>query len=422
MKTATRTTIIRNGQLIDGTGGRPIRDGLLIIHDGRIRYAGPATGAPRLEPAAQEIDARGGSILPGLVEAHFHPTYFNVAALEDLDIKYPVEYVTLLAAANARLALECGYTAARSGGSLFNIDVWLRKAIDNDLVPGPRLAASGREICGVGGLMDWNPDFRKIGMEGLVLLINGPIEARAAVRKLVKDGVEWIKTYPTGDAAAPDTNDHHTLCMTFEEMHAVVQTAHNHSLKVTGHCRATLGIKNALRAGYDTLEHGTFMDGEALDLLMVRNTPVVPALYFELASIERGKEFGMSQRVIDGHKETLEGGADSVRRILKAGGRVGMGGDYGFAWNPHGTYAKELTFFVKYVGLSPLEVITCATRTGAEIMGREKEFGTLEEGKLADVLVVDGDVLADISALEDPSRFVAVMQGGVVKAGRLARA
>ena len=106
--------------------------------------------------------------MPGLVEAHFHPTYFNVAVLEDLDIKYPVEYVTLLAAANARLALECGYTAARSGGSLFNIDVWLKKAIDNDLVVGPRLAASGREICGAGGLMDWNPDFRKIGMEGLL--------------------------------------------------------------------------------------------------------------------------------------------------------------------------------------------------------------------------------------------------------------
>ena len=115
--------------------------------------------------------------MPGLVEAHFHPTYFNVAALEDLDIKYPVEYVTLLAAANAKLALECGYTAARSGGSLFNIDVWLKKAIEDDLVPGPRLAASGREICGVGGLMDWNPDFRKIGMEGLVLLVNGPDEA-----------------------------------------------------------------------------------------------------------------------------------------------------------------------------------------------------------------------------------------------------
>src|SRR5262249_44803354 len=114
-----------------------------------------------------------------------------------------------------------------------------------------------------------------------------------------------------------------------------------------------------------------------------------------------------------------EGGAESARRILKAGGRLGMGGDYGFAWNPHGTYAKELTFFVEYVGFSPLETITCATKTGAEIMGRDQEFGTVAPGKLADLLVVDGDVLADISLLEERRRFVAVLQGGVVKAGQL---
>ncbi|MDA0810328.1 MAG: amidohydrolase family protein [Planctomycetota bacterium] len=419
MKTATGQTVIRNGQLVDGTGAAPVSDGLLVIEDGFITYAGSAAGGPTLPPEAKAIDANGGTIMPGLVEAHFHPTYFNVAALEDLDIKYPVEYVTILAACNAKLALECGYTSARSGGSLFNIDVWLKKAIENDLVPGPRLAASGREICGAGGLMDWNPEFRKIGMEGLILLVSGADEARAAVRKLVKDGVEWVKTYPTGDAAAPDTNDHHTLCMTFEEMHAVVQTAHNHKLKVTGHCRATEGIRNALLAGYDALEHGTFIDDETLDLLLERDVPVVPALYFEQMSIERGPEFGMSQAVVDGHQETLEGGAESARRILAAGGRLGMGGDYGFAWNPHGDYAKELDFFVKYVGLKPLDVITCATKTGSEILGRSNEIGTLETGKLADVLVVDGDVVSDVAILQDRSRFITVMQGGVSKAGRV---
>lgn len=417
MKSSEGTIIIRNGQLIDGNGNPPIPDAVLIIEKGTITFSGAEADAPETSGAAI-IDARGGSIMPGLVEAHFHSTYFNVAELEDLDIKYPVEFVTLLAYRNARLALECGYTSARSGGSLFNIDVWLKRAIDEDLVPGPRMASSGREICGVGGLMDWNPDYRKIGMEGLVLLINGPEEARAAVRKLVKDGVEWVKTYPTGDAAAPDINDHHTLCMTFEEMHAVVSTAHNHNMKVTGHCRATQGIKNALRAGYDALEHGTFVDDEALEMILERDVPVVPALYFEKASVEKGPAIGMSQRVIDGHLETLEGGAESARRILAAGGRIGMGGDYGFAWNPHGDYAKELTFFVNDVGFSPLDTLKCATRTGAEIMGRGDELGTLEEGKIGDVLVVDGDVVADISILEDRSRFIAVMQGGIVRAGQ----
>ncbi|MEZ6060875.1 MAG: amidohydrolase family protein [Planctomycetaceae bacterium] len=420
MKTATGTTVIRNGQIVDGTGAAAIPDGAVVITDGLISYVGAASNVPALPSDAEIIDARGGTIMPGLVEAHFHATYFNIRALEDLDIKYPVEYVSLLSSVNCRLALECGYTAARSGGCLFNVDVWLKKAIDSDLIPGPRLSSSGREICSAGGLMDWNPEFRKIGMEGLVFIINGADDARRAVRSLVKDGVEWVKTYPTGDAAAPDTNDHHTLCMTFDEMNAVVQTAHNHGMKVTGHCRATEGIRNALRAGYDTLEHATFMDDEAMDMLLARDVPVVPALYFEKASVERGPEFGLPQKVIDGHQETLDGGAESALRILRAGGRVGMGGDYGFGWNPHGDYARELTFFVNDVGFTPLETIMCATKTGAEIMGRGDEFGTLEPGKLADVLVVDGDVLADISLLEDRDRIIAVLQGGITKAGRLA--
>ena len=419
MKLAAGTLVIRNGQLVDGTGAAPVPDGVVVAKDGRITFAGPVSQAPEIPPDARQIDAGGGTILPGLVEAHYHPTYFNVADLADLDIKYPVEYVTLLAAANAKLALECGYTAARSGGSLHNIDVWLKRAIENDIHLGPRLAASGREICGSAGLMDWNPDYLQLGMQGLILLVNGADEARAAARKLVKDGVEWIKTYPTGDAAS-DHADHHSLCMTFEEMAAVVSEAHNYKTKVTGHCRANEGIKNALRAGFDTLEHGTFMDAEALDLLMKRNTPVVPALQFEWASVQRGPSFGMSQKVVDGHQETLDAGCESARMILRAGGRIGLGGDYGFAWNPHGDYAKEISFFVNYVGFTPLEAIRCATLTGAEIMGRANEFGTLAPGKLADVLVVDGDVIADIRLLEDRRQFVAVVQGGVVKAGRLA--
>lgn len=416
------TTVVSGGRLFDGTGSASLADAAVVVTDGRIAWAGAARDMPPQAPGTRRIDAAGGTIMPGLVEAHFHATYFDVAALEDLDIKYPVEYVTLLAAANARLALECGYTSARSGGSLFNVDVWLKKAIESGVATGPRLAASGREICGVGGLMDWNPDFRRIGMEGLVLLVNGPDEARAATRKLVKDGVEWVKTYPTGDAAAPDVNDHHTLCMTFDEMRAVVATAHNHGLKVTGHCRATEGITNALEAGYDCIEHGTFIDDRGLELLLARDVPCVPALYFEQASIDRGPEFGLPPKVIEGHKETLDGGAESARRILRAGGRLGMGGDYGFAWNPHGDYAKELEFFVRHVGLTPREVLVCATKTGAEIMGRGSELGTIQPGKLADILVVDGDPTVDIAVLQDRSRFIAVMQGGIVRAGRLARA
>jgi imidazolonepropionase-like amidohydrolase len=420
MRIATGITRISNGALIDGTGSSPTRDAVVVVDGGRISYAGPAIGAPPLATDVHEIDARGGTIMPGLIESHFHATYYNVLVLEDLDIKYPPEMVALQSTFNARMALECGYTSARSAGCLFNTDVWLAEAIDSDIVVGPRFIPGGQEICGAGGLMDWNPEFRKIGMEGVILVVDGPDQARSAARRLVKNGAQWIKTYPTGDAAAPGTNDHHTLSMTYEEMEAVVTVAHNHRRKVYGHCRATQGIKNALLAGYDSIEHGTFMDAECLELMLERDVPCVPALYFELASVERGAEFGLPPEVIAGHQETLEGGAESARMIQRAGGCLGMGGDYGFAWNPHGDYARELAFFVDYVGFTPMETLVCATRNGARIMGRADDLGTLETGKLADVLVVDGDVIADIAVLQDRSRLLAVMQGGIVKAGRLA--
>jgi imidazolonepropionase-like amidohydrolase len=271
MKKAKGWTVVRNGSLFDGTGAAPVAQAALHIQDGLIQYAGPAAQAPTAPPDATVIDAQKGTILPGLVEAHFHATYFNVAELADLDIKYPVEYVTLLAAANAKLALECGYTAARSCGSLHNIDVWLKKAIENDLCPGtasrrrrPRDLRLGRSH----GLESRLPQARHGGSDPPR---QRPRRNAAAVRKLAKDGVEWVKTYPSGDAASPHA-DHHSLCMTREELDAAVAEAHNFKLKVTGHCRATQGIKNALLAGFDAIEHATFIDAETLDLLSAQRS------------------------------------------------------------------------------------------------------------------------------------------------------
>jgi imidazolonepropionase-like amidohydrolase len=417
---ASGRLLINGGTVVDGTGAEAVPDAAVLVVDGRITFVGAAASLPPLPPEVEQIDATGSTVLPGLVEPHWHASYFNVLELEDLDIKYPAEMVSIQATFNARLALECGYTSARSAGCLFNSDVWLTECIETDLVPGPRFVPSGQEICGAGGLMDWNPEFRQIGMEGVILVVDGPDQARSAARRLVKNGAQWIKTYPTGDAAAPGTNDHHTLSMTYEEMAAVVAVAHNHRRKVYGHCRATEGIKNALLAGFDSIEHGTFMDQECLELMLERDVPCVPALYFERASIENGPEFGLPSEVIAGHQETLDGGIESARMIHSAGGTLGLGGDYGFAWNPHGDYAKELEFFVDEVGLSPMDVLVCATRNGAKILGTDADVGTLETGKLADVLVVDGDVLADISILQDRTRIRAVLQGGIVKAGTTA--
>ena len=330
MKTATGVTLITNGRLVDGNGGRararrggrgPRRRDRLR-RPGRRGAGGPARRRPDRRAGRDDHAGPGrGPFPPDLLQR-------RRAGRPRHQVPGRVRHDPL-AAANARLALECGYTAARSGGSLHNIDVWLKKAIEEDLVPGPRLAASGREICGAGGLMDWNPDHLKLGMEGLILLINGPDEGRAAVRKLVKDGVEWIKTYPTGDAAAPDAADHHTLCMTFEEMAAVVAEAHNYRRKVTGHCRATQGIKNALRAGFDTHRarhvHGRRGARPAAGARRARASR--PCSSSRRAS-SAGPSSACRQAVIDGHKETLDGGRRERpddppgRRPARHGGRL----------------------------------------------------------------------------------------------------
>ena len=423
MKLATGTTLVTNGRLIDGTGRPPIDDAVLIIENGHIAYAGSAAQAPALTPDASRIDARGGTIMPGLVEAHFHPTYFNVAALEDLDIKYPVEYVTLLAAANAQLALECGYTAARSGGSLFNIDVWLKKAIENDLVPGPRLAASGREICGVGGLMDWNPDFRKIGMEGLVLLVNGPDEARAAVRKLVKDGVEWVKTYPTGDAAAPDTNDHHTLCMTFEEMHAVV---------ADGPQPQAEGDRPLPRdRGHQERPAGRLRHARARHLHGRRGAR--PAAGAQRAGASRrcsssrpasstGRSSACRSAVIDGHKETLEGGAESARTHPEGRRPARHGRRLRLRLEPARRLRQGADLLRQVRRLHAAGDDHAAPRRPApRSWAAATSSARWRRASWPTCWSSTATCWPTSSLLEDRARFIAVMQGGIVKAGQLSQ-
>ena len=422
MKTAQGTTVIQNGQLVDGTGAPAVPNATLVIRDGRITYAGPSSGAPEVSPQARRIDAKGGTLMPGLIEPHWHPSYVNAATISDLDMRYPVEYMALRSASHAHLLLECGYTGTRTGGGMHNIDIALKKAVEEDHLPGPRISAAGRDICGRGGMMDCNPDFLKLGMEGETFVVDGPIEARSAARRIIKAGADWIKTYPGGDAGCGHAGSH-TLNMTEEEMRAVAEEAHNYGVKVFGHLRGAKASKIALRLGYDSIEHGNYLDDEGVEMLLERDTPIVPTLYHCQAANERGREFGFSQEALDEEKEHVECGAEVAQKVLKGGGRVATGGgDFGLAWNPHGDYAKELSFFVKYVGFSPLDTIRGATKIGAELMGREKEIGTLESGKLADLLVVAGDVLADITLLEDPSNFIAVMQGGLIKSGRLATA
>lgn len=417
-----QTTLIRNGLLIDGNGGSPVENAGILVEGERIAWVGRMAEFPsaRLGPPGREIDATGKTIMPGLIEAHLHLSYRDVRDLPDLDLKCPVEETTIHAVAHAKICLESGYTAAVSAGALHRVDVALRNAIRAGVVPGPRLIAAGRDICGTGGMLDWNGSWLKLGMEGLGIFADGVEECRKAARVVIKEGADIVKTYVTGEGMIFEcTADEVTF--TEEEIRVICEEAHRRNRRVSAHSRGAEGCKISVRAGIDILDHGTLVDEECIDLIAARNVFVVPALNYQIAVLERGPEFGFPQEFLDRtlYREELEQACVNMRKLFNAGVRVLPGGDYGFAWCPHGEYARDLQTFVEMIGLTPMQTLVAATKWGGELMRMENEIGTLEQGKFADLLVVDGNPLDDIRLLQDKTRLALVMQGGQPKAGTL---
>ena len=405
--------LLRNLRLIDGTGA-PAREGAALLIEGEtIVHAGPL--ADRDAPSAAEaerLDLGGQTVIPGLVEAHIHLSYNDVKAIADLDLNCPPEISALRAAKNGELALHCGYTAARSAGAVHRIDVALKQAFAEGLYPGPRLLAASRDICATGGMADWNPSYLKLGMEGLALIADGPDAVRAAVRRSIKDGADVVKCYIGGDALLPHTpiGD---CTYTLPEVAALVDESRMRGRLSAAHVRGQQSSRVAALAGVDSLEHATYADDETLRMIADKGLTLVPGLRYLYSIIENGPRFGIDEAVIapSGLRDEIKQAADTYRRARDLGIRMCPGGDFGFAWNPHGEYAKDIQVFVDVIGYTPLEAITCATRSGAELMRMDDRFGTLRPGKLADLVVVNGDPLRDITVLQDRGRL-SVMQGG----------
>lgn len=402
--------ILKNARLIDGRGGKPV-DGATIVVDGdRIARIGRLS--KKDEPAGG-IDLGGRTVVPGLVEGHAHLSYNDVKVIHDLDLNCPPEYTTLVSARTAENLLRCGYTAARSAGSVHGVDVALKRAIEEGLFPGPRLLAAGRDICATGGMADWNPSYLKLGMEGLALIADGPDACRAAVRRCIKDGADVIKCYIGGDALLPHTPIA-DCTYTQAEVDAIVDEAHMRGHTVSAHVRGAASSERAARAGVDSIEHATYASEATLRMIRDKDLTLVPGIRYIHSIIENGPKFGITERIWGPAKleDEIRTAGETYRRARELGIRMVPGGDFGFAWNPHGEYAKDIECFVAVAGFSPLEAIGCATRSGAELMRMDDRIGTLERGKLADLVVVDGDPIADIRILQDRSRL-SVMKGGV---------
>ncbi len=416
----TRNIAFKNANLIDGTGAAPLHGATLVVEGDKIKEIVPnGQGAPDWNgDGSQVIDLDGRSLLPGLILAHVHLSYADVKELQDLDLKQPPEVSTIAAVCNARTMLDCGFTSGLSAGALHMVDIHIRDAINRGQIPGPRLLAAGRDIVQTGGMLDWNPSWLKLGMDGLGVFVDGPWEVRKAVRQMVKDGADMIKMYITGEGLLLECQQTEITC-TQEEIDVMVDEAHRRKRLCSVHARSAESCKMAARAGVDLIDHATFIDDETIDLILEHNCFVAPGLDYIVSTLEYAEQGGFQwlgsyDNFLDKthYKEELDAALENIDKMRRRGVRILVGSDFGFSWCPHGTYARELTHYVKLAGYRPMDALVAATRLGAEAMRMTDKIGTLQPGKLADLIVVDGDPLTDINILEDRRRITHVMKGG----------
>ena len=378
-------TLLTNARLFIGMDDEVLDGAAVWYEDEIIRYAGPAAEAPEVPQDAVRANLGGKFLMPGMTESHAHISYTGNGPGE-LD-KTPVEQAMVHSIDNARLMLGAGFTSAISFGSVHRIDVYLKQAIDQGVIPGPRLVASGRDVGATSSNADLHPDYARPQMEGLGMLVDGPWAVRKAVRTLRKNGADIIKIFLDGEGLQ-DHAPPGELTYTDEEVDAAVSEAHRRGMRVACHSRSAVAVKQAVRFGVDVIGHANYLDDEAVDLLR-RNRhrlAVGPAIAWEMEFLQHCESMGYTRRTVKerGYEREVEATVDAVQRLRQAGVRVLPGGDYGLNITPHGSYAKDLQYFVEDFGMSPAQALLAATRDGGAVADPNGMVGTLEEGKTAD--------------------------------------
>jgi imidazolonepropionase-like amidohydrolase len=411
-------TALTNATVVTCAGEGPIADGAVVIQGERLAWVGPAAGLP---PGHDVVDCAGRTIIPGLCDAHVHLVYDFVKDTYDIELARPLEQAAVDAAVNAAKLLELGFTCGRDVGTRGNIAVVVRDAVAAGRLPGPRLKASQQIISVWGGLGDFHPTHlfrREQYAAALTELVTGPWEARRAVRKQVKDGVNWIKAEASGtgfNPVCPADRD----TMSFEELQAVCEEAADKGKPVACHAESRGSIVKAARAGVRTVEHGIFLDEEGLEALLEHGVALCPTLALYTAFARKGLEFGIPEDVVMSHRRTNEVHVQATRRAFEAGVTIIAGSDSGLANFPQGGGLEEICTYVEKVGMTPQEALLTATRDAASVIGFGDELGTLEAGKLADLLVLRESPLERIRSLTEPENLEAVVQGGRVVSGAL---
>lgn len=380
------TVAYRAARLFDGRSDQPVRDAAVVVDGDRIVYAGAVSGAPQ---ASDTVDLGDATLLPGLIDAHVHLVW-SAGTLPHELVRAESRYVTVLrCAANAARHLRAGVTTIRDVGSTDGMALDVARAIENGVLRGPRVIAAGRAMAMTGGHAHY------LGRE-----VDGADAVRQAVRAELKAGAACIKLMASGGVYGGHGEGVGNPQLTVEEMRAGVDEAHKAGRKVTAHAYSGPAITNALDAGVDCLEHGSFLEGEVAERMRADGVFLVPTLSVYRAMHAAGPELGTPDYLRQKTEHVMAASRTSFRTALEAGVRVATGTDCGAPGHPHGRLFSELEAMVEY-GATPAQALLAATGGGAELLDLADEIGTLEPGKLADFVAVAENPLDDISALRD---------------------
>jgi imidazolonepropionase-like amidohydrolase len=397
MTDAQSQILLRNALLFDGTGAPPATGLDVLVEAGRIAAVGSDLGARQ---DAQSVDLGGRMLLPGLIDCHVHIAFNGdpdeVARIPTM----PAPVLAWQASENARRTLEAGITAVRDLGSRDQISILLRDEVNAGRLPGPRMRAVGSLICMTGG-HGWF-----IGRQA-----DGADDVRKAVREQLRAGADCIKFTATGGVMTPRV-DPRSASFTEEELRAGIEEAHKAFVPAAAHAQGAAGIKNAVRAGIDSIEHGIYLDDEAIELMRERGTFLVATLAAPENIFKHGLAAGIPAYAVEKSNQAREAHRESFKNALRAGIRIAMGTDAGTPFNRHGANAEEVGLMVE-CGMSPSDALVASTRTAAELLGLLDDCGTIEPGKHADLIVVDGDPLTDIRVVTRPEAVLGVLKGGL---------
>jgi imidazolonepropionase-like amidohydrolase len=398
---------IHNTRLVDGNG-LLVERATVIIREARIQAVGPSRSVS-IPRGATRIDGRGLTLLPGLIDCHVHLSLGAEAdVVRAIEEETPTE--TLIKSSElARRTLEAGFTTVRDVGSRDHSIFALKHAIDKGLTAGPRIVGAGLAICMIGG------HARFIGQE-----VEGVDQVREVVRAQLAAGAEVIKVIASGGVLTPGTSPDQAQ-MTLEELRTAVDEAKRAGRKVAAHAHGSSGMKNAIRAGAHSIEHATLMDEEAADLMSRHGVYMVPTLSALATTAACRRGCGIPDSALDKAKAMTKRHQASFKQARRRGLLIAMGTDAGTPFNYHGENAQELERMVA-LGMTPMEAILASTSSSARLLGMQDSVGTIERGKQADLILIDGNPLRKIALLRDRSRLVGVMKGGRFVSGPLSRA